>query len=415
MRILYHHRTQAEDGQAVHIRALQRAFEQEGHEVHEVSLVARRPDAPAPAPETVPADGAGRDGREPEKGAGSRWGWVTRMPRFARELAEYAYGGLARSRIVGAGARFDPDFLYERYAFGNVAGVLAARRLGVPLVLEVNSPMVLELGRTRGLSFPDMAARVERFVFQNADLVCVVTGVLRDMLVDMGVDPARLLVTPNGVHPELYAEPGSAVARRSARASLGLPEEPGDELVLGFVGYYRDWHRLDLVVDALADPALARARLVLVGTGPAHEGLAARAAERGVAERVLFAGPRPHDAIPGLLPAFDVALVPAINPYASPLKLHEYMAAGLAVVGPDQPNIREVLTDGENALLVPAGDGEALRGALVRLAGDAALRARLGAAALDTVRARDLTWRGNARRVVGAVESLLARRREGAA
>ena len=62
-----------------------------------------------------------------------------------------------------------------------------------------------------------------------------------------------------------------------------------------------------------------------------------------MSDRVHFVGRRAHDEIPALLPAFDVALVPAINPYASPLKLHEYMAARLATVAPDQPNLREVL------------------------------------------------------------------------
>jgi glycosyltransferase involved in cell wall biosynthesis len=160
------------------------------------------------------------------------------------------------------------------------------------------------------------------------------------------------------------------------------------------------------VLDALEKAPLADARLVLVGEGPAHETLARRAQDAGLAGRVHFAGPRAHDAIPALLAAFDVALVPAINPYASPLKLYEYMAAGLAVVAPDQPNLRECLVDGDNALLVPPGDGAALGRALARLAGDADLRARLGARARATIDERDLTWRGNARRVIEAVRGL---------
>lgn len=382
MRILYHHRTQAEDGQAVHIRALQRALRELGHEVREFALVAR--DAGASRPKRF-----------------SPWGLVSRAPRWVRELAEYAYGPLARGALIRAGREFDAGVLYERYAFGNTAGLTAARRLRIPLVLEVNSPMVLELSRTRGLSMPRMAAHMERHVFRNADLVCVVTEVLRGMLLELGVSSERLLVTPNGVTPELYAHPDRAAARRA----LGLTEaERG--CVLGFVGYYRAWHRLDLVLDALATASLAGARLVLVGEGPAHAELARRAQDPGLAGRVHFAGPRAHDEIPALLAAFDVALLPAINPYASPLKLYEYLAAGLAVVAPDQPNLRECLSDGDNALLVPPGDGAALAAALTRLASDADLRARLGARARATIVERDLTWRGNARRVVAAVERL---------
>jgi glycosyltransferase involved in cell wall biosynthesis len=389
LKILYHHRTQAEDGQAVHIRALQRAFAEEGHEVHEVSLVRRS------GPAGVPA-GSGR---------GSGWGAVTRLPRFARELAEYAYGPVARPRLIAAARELGADFIYERYAFGCAAGVQAARRAGIPLVLEVNSPMVQELEATRGLVFPGVAARMEEHIFRGADRVCVVSGVLCDVLAGMGVERERLLVTPNGVHLEQY-RPQDPAARASARAELGLGGLAPDDVVLGFVGYYRRWHRLDLVVAALARPELARAVLVLVGEGPARAELEQAAAQQGVAGRVRFAGARPHDAIPGLLAAFDLALVPAINPYASPLKLFEYMAAGLAVLAPDQPNLREVLADGSNALLVPREDGAALAAALARLVGERDLRERLGRAARRTVVERDLTWRANARRVVAAVEEL---------
>ncbi len=395
MNILYHHRTQAEDGQAVHVRALIEALGQEGHAVREVGLVRHAQAA---------------EGQQSPSAERRRWGWVTRLPRFARELAEYAYSPAGRRRILSAAAGFRPDFVYERYAFGNTAGVMAARRLGVPLVLEVNSPMVDELARTRGLSFPRLAHKTEAHVFRSADRVCVVSGVLGDMLQDLGVARERILVTPNGVHLELYDYPDRAAARRAARRDLGLApqaEQLAPELVLGFVGYYRAWHRLDLVIGALAAPELAGARLVLVGDGPARAELERAAAERGVAGRVHFAGRRAHAAIPGLLPAFDVALVPAINPYASPLKLHEYMAAGLPSIAPDQPNLREVLTDGENALLVPAGEPDALKRALVRLAGDARLCDELGRRARRTVELRDLTWRGNARRVVAAAAEVL--------
>jgi glycosyltransferase involved in cell wall biosynthesis len=383
VRILYHHRTQAEDGQAVHIRALQEAWRQDGHEVIEVSLVKRAGEAAGSS--------SGR----------SRWSALAHLPRFARELAEYSYTAFARSRLVAAGRTDRPDFLYERYAFGNAAGVQASRRLGIPLVLEVNSPMVLELTRTRGLSFPRSARRIEDFIFRSATRVCAVSGVLRELLIERGVEPSRILVTPNGVHLEQYGRADDPAERSRARRELGLGE---GVLALGFVGYYRDWHRLDLAIAALAQ--LPQAELALVGEGPARAELERAAAELGVTARVRFVPPRPHREIPRLLPAFDIALVPAINPYASPLKLHEYMASSLAVIAPDQPNLREVLTHRQNAWLVAPGDGASLFAALRELAGDPALRERLGRAARATIVERDLTWRGNARRVIRAVEEL---------
>jgi glycosyltransferase involved in cell wall biosynthesis len=377
VRILYHHRTQAEDGQAVHVRAMIAAFERAGHDVSEVGLV----------PST---DGAPRR---------SRWSLVTRAPRFARELAEYAYTPFAREALLRRSTRFEPELVYERYAFGNAGGVQAARKLGIPLVLEVNAPLVAELSRERGLAFPGLARRLEAHVLGSATLVCAVTAVLGDMLERSGVARERLLVTPNGVDLARFAAADKAAARRS----LGIPETHAGELVLGFVGYFRDWHRLDLVLGALAEPGLEHARLVVVGEGPAREGLEARARALALGERVTFAGPRPHAEIPGLLAAFDLAVVPAINPYASPLKLHEYMAAGRAVIACDQPNLREVLTHGDNGWLVPPGDARALAAAIRRLGADPGLRVRLGARARRTIEERDLTWDGNVRRVLTAL------------
>lgn len=389
MKFLYHHRTQAEDGQAVHIRALQRALVAAGHRVEEVGLVAQG------------ARDAGALARER-----SRWAWVSRLPRFARELAEYAYAAPARRRLVATGRAFGPDVLYERYAFGNTAGVSAARQLGVPLLLEVNSPMVPELSATRGLAFPRLARRVEDWILREADRVLAVTGVLRDMLIGYGASPERVAVVPNGVDLDLYPTPGDAAARADALERLALV--PDGAFTIGFVGYYRAWHRLDLAVDALADPALADARLVLVGDGPARAELEERARARGVASRVVFAGRFAHDHVPRLLAAFDVAIVPAINPYASPLKLQEYMAAGLPTIAPDQPNLREVLEDGRTARLAPPGDAAAFAHALVELARDPEAARAMGRAARAHVVAADLTWRGNARRVADHARAAIA-------
>src|SRR5690606_19885917 len=92
--------------------------------------------------------------------------------------------------------------------------------------------------------------------------------------------------------------------------------------------------------------------------------------------------------------------------YTSPLKLFEYLALGRAIVASDLPAIREVLTHDVDALLVPPGDAAALAAAIGRLADDAALRTRLGAAA--RARAAAFTWAARAERLEAALEAAAA-------
>ena len=122
----------------------------------------------------------------------------------------------------------------------------------------------------------------------------------------------------------------------------------------------------------------------------------------------------PHDLINGLIARFDIALQPAAVAYASPLKVFEYMAAGRAIVAPDQPNLREALEHERTALLFDPARPGAFWAAVERLAQDAGLRARLGAAARREVEERDLTWAGNARRVAAIAQEEAARRGQAA-
>jgi glycosyltransferase involved in cell wall biosynthesis len=182
--------------------------------------------------------------------------------------------------------------------------------------------------------------------------------------------------------------------------------------VLGFVGFVRAWHGIDAVLAAMATATTGpRLALTLVGDGPVRAELEAQAASLGLSGRVRFTGLVDHHHVPAEVAGFDIALQPKVTPYASPLKIFDYMAAGRAIVAPDQPNIREILRDGQTALLFdPDAPLDAPRGlwtAISRLAADPALRARLGAAARAELEARDYTWAGNANRV-----ATLAARRE---
>jgi glycosyltransferase involved in cell wall biosynthesis len=399
VRILYHHRIRGIDGQAVHVRALVEALVAEGHEVREVALepiAGPRPRVKGSGP-SAPAAGGRRQ---------RPWRVIDRLPRPVLELAEYAYSLVARRMVAREVARFRPEFIYERHAFGNAGGVWAANRLGVPFVLELNSPLSDELACTRGVTFPALARRLEAFVLSRADLVVVVSEELRRFALARGGHDGRVLTIPNAVDVEAF-RPVDEVRRADARRCLGLSSNgDGAGLVLGFSGFVREWHRLDLVLSCLGRPELAHARFVVVGEGPRSEWIARRAAELGIGDRVLQVGDRRHEEMPALVAAFDIALLPGAPAYASPLKLYEYLAAGLPVVAPDQENLREVLRNRENAILFAPGDADALAAVLIELKGDAALRARLGACARVTVLDERRTWRGVARRIVDEVKAL---------
>jgi glycosyltransferase involved in cell wall biosynthesis len=118
----------------------------------------------------------------------------------------------------------------------------------------------------------------------------------------------------------------------------------------------------------------------------------------------------PRRELPGLIAAFDVALQPEVTPYASPLKLFEYMAQARTIVAPATANIEEILEDGKDCLLYSPQDQHGLSRIIARLVADEVLRERLGNAAAKKIMNRDLTWEGNARRVIRLAESLLSAR-----
>jgi len=380
MRILYSHRVQSRDGQSVHIEALVGAFRAAGHEVEVIgpSFYAT-------------AKFGGEDGRI----AALR----RHLPATAAELAELGYNLLAYRTLMQAIRRFRPDFIYERYNLFYLAGMAGARRARLPFFVEVNAPLADERARNGGLRLKRLAAAGECAVWRAADRVFAVTSVLGTMIEARDVERNSIVVTPNGIDPALFA-------------SLP-PRDAGRRPVLGFVGFVRPWHGLDLVIEAMAANPSLPFDFVIAGDGPARAELEALAARRGIRDRVRFVGLVPRADIPSLLAGFDIALQPQAVDYASPLKLFEYMAAGCAIVAPDQPNIREVLEDGRDSLLVPANDGAALWRAVVRLASDPALRARLGDNAKARIRERDLTWSGNARRVIGCAEAAIRARSNG--
>jgi glycosyltransferase involved in cell wall biosynthesis len=366
LRILYHHRTRARDGQSVHIDELVKAFRAEGHQV---SIV------------------------EPQRIDAMRQG-VERdlLPKALYELLELAFSGIEFVRLFVAAQLRRPDLIYQRANLHMVGAVWLSRLMHIPLFVEVNAPLAEERGKFGGLAWPRLAAWSEHYLWRKATRVLPVTEVLARRIEAAGVPRANITVVANGVDMGRFATRG----RDAAKTALDLK----GHFVLGFVGYVREWHGLEQVIDLLAkDSRLANGHLIIVGDGPARTALTARARALGVSDRVFFTGVVAREDVAAIASAFDVALQPEVTAYASPLKLFEYMALGHAIVAPDSANIREVLSHEVDALLFAPGHHAAFAEAVARLAGDAALREQLGANAIANLTAKNRTWRGNARRI----------------
>lgn len=380
MKILYHHRIASKDGQAVHIEEMIEALRERSCEVVVVA-----------PPGWSDTDFGG--------GGGATAALRRYLPRAASELMELAYNWFAYRKLSQAVRVHQPDALYERHNLYLLAGSWVKHRFGIPYLLEVNAPLAAERLRHDGLGLPRVAQRLETQVWKCADAVLPVTKVLADILEQHGVASERLHITPNGISPATFADPPS---NEDAKRQLGCD----GQLVLGFTGFVRPWHGLDQVVDYIAASPQLNLALLVVGDGPAREALTAQAIRLGIADRVRFTGIVTRDRIPEHVSAFDIALQPASTPYASPLKLFEYFALGLAVVAPNQANLTEIIVDGKNGILFEPGNRESLYSALDRLVTDTSFRSELGNAARATITERNLTWQGNAQRVIDLVHRL---------
>lgn len=275
---------------------------------------------------------------------------------------EVARRPAARAVVAGYLAQPDAPFAW-----------LAARRLKVPLVVDFMISLWDTLAGDRGRAGA-MAARglraVDRLAIRAADLVLADTHANARFLVEkLGAHPDRVAVVPVGAEPHRF--PASPMPSGPARAV--------------FYGKLSPMHGLDTILAAARRPGVPPIRMIGDGQlGPWLDAEVARDPPPGL-ERISWV---PYEGLGAEISACAISLgVFGVSDKASrvvPNKVWQAMAAGRAIVTADGPAIREVLTHGDDALLVPPGDPVALGDALAGLAADAALCARLGTRAQAT-------------------------------
>jgi glycosyltransferase involved in cell wall biosynthesis len=370
MRILYHHRTLGDGAEGVHIAAMLTAFRQLGHEVLLSGVT------PALSP-----------------GSSRRLigGVRSMLPKMAFELGSAGAGVLEYVNALRVIERAQPTFVYSRHARFDVATLAAAKKMGVPSVLEVNCVFTSpQYEQFEPHAMRRLARMFERKSVELATRVVAVSTPLAAAIHELGRRDVTAI--PNGADPSHF-DPHRFDGNQ-VRGRHGL----GSGLIVGWAGILREWHGLDLLLAALV--SVPDARLLIVGDGPARPALERRARDLGLHDRVVITGRVVHEEMPNYIAAMDIAVVADERTgVASPMKLLEYMSMARAVVAPRKDNIRDLIDEDVDGLLFSAGRADELGAKLHALASNGQLRASLGSSARRKVE-RERNWQGIAERVL---------------
>lgn len=319
---------------------------------------------------------------------------LPKPPKGAEADARADWALATNDAVAAALAEAGPfDLVYERHALYAHAAMETAAARGIPSILELNAPLIDEQARHRALGRRDAAADSAHRAFAAAGSVAAVSRGTADYAARFGADPGRIDIVPNGVSPSRFPKMDPA-------------EGP---FTIGFLGSLKPWHDTATLIEAFAllrAGPVPDARLLIVGDGPDRAGIAARLDALGHGHAAHLTGAVPASEVAGWLAHMHVATAPysADQPfYFSPLKIYEYMAAGLPVVASRVGDLADILQEGAFGDLVVPDDPAALAHMLGHLACDPARRARLGAAARAHVLAHR-TWDAVADRLLAAAQ-----------
>jgi len=355
-------------GASVHIQEMVRAFVAQGIEVTIMS-----PRLEGTPPPDLAHLSCIRLPRGDNKDAACR----ARLSIEANELIADAMSGLGPW-----------DLVYERHSLFTHAPMSVALQEGIPSVLEVNSPLLEEQARHRQLPLAMEARSIANRSMRSAQLVTTVSTAVSNYARSLGADSERVHVMENGVNPSRFP----------------LTHRADGPFTVGFLGTLKPWHDVATLVEAFA---LLRqdgldTRLLIVGDGPERASLEGLVGRLQIADSVEFTGKQTPAEVPQQLARMHVAVAPYRDDqpfYFSPLKIYEYMAAGLPVIASRVGHLESVVRDGRNGMLCPPSDPSALALKLKSLANDSSLAQHLGITAREHVIANH-DWNQVASRVL---------------
>ncbi len=334
--------------------------------------------------------------------------WQKRVPYIGESL--YNLTMIPQARCFLTTNR--PDFLYQRHSILNVTGAVVARQLGIPFVLEYNSPEGWKLRHWTktspfkhriNLLIASVVDAKERFSLRRADVIIVVSQALKDRLITQGFNAAKILSNPNGVD----------LAEFDAIKTLTTYQKKG-QLLYGFVGTFAHWHGAEVLCKAVKGlvAKVPNAHVVMIGDGAFKKECEEIIKRDKMDKFVTFTGTVDHDKTIGILKSCDVLVSPHVpnadgTPFfGSPTKLFEYMAAGKCIVASDLFQVGEIIREHDAGITVVPGDVPDLVRGMVEASKDAKVRLAFGERARNAAE-KHYTWIANAERALAAVKPFL--------
>jgi len=293
------------------------------------------------------------------------------------------------------------DVIYAQWLLpGGFIGALVSRLTSVPLVISVHGSDVFVAERHR------VTHQAVRLALLSSCHLIACSGDLARRVVSLGMPSDRVSVIPYGVDLERY-KPDQGPTQ-TLRTALHIPDGQHVIMAMGRLVYKKGFSYL---IEAMPG-VLARCPnsvLLIAGQGDLGADLELLAESLGIRQQVIFAGHVPWDQTPAYLALADVVVLPSILDQAGnvdglPNVLLESMATGCAIVASNVAGVPDVITDGQNGLLVPEKGIDALTEAICKLLTDLSLRQRLGDAARATT-LDYLSWTHIAQRVTAILKS----------
>lgn len=391
MKILYysphpHINLAAQTGAGTHIREMIQAFRENGHEV---STLIMGGETQEEVRQTIAA--------KPNK---LKQGLKSLIPgciwEGIKDWQMAKFDALAQQKLLAKIADFQPDLIYERAAYMQTSGVLAAKKQQIKHILEWNGPFVQERTQLYGAScyFP-FAKKNEHKQLITTTLNVVNSSAIRDYFIKKyKINEAKFQLIPNAINVEMLKTDSSEIEKLRSQYALS------DKIVVGFVGQIMEWHGVGILLEAfsLLHQQYTNVRLLIVGDGKMLAAYKQYAIEKGIADKVIFTGKIPHKQVFNHIELMDITVMPNSNWYGSPVKIFEYGAMGKAIIAPNNIPVRDVMADNEDGILV-APSADALKMALTKLIDNEDLRKKVAISFQQKVLKKH-TWKYEAKHLL---------------